>query len=48
MTADRIPVRADLAGSAPLFYPIVEKRRFGSVEAMCAPTTCRRGWERAA
>lgn len=37
---DHIPVRADLADVTPLYYPIVEHKRFGSIKAMCM----RMGW----
>lgn len=29
------PVRADLAAVQPLYYPIVEQSKFGSIKAMC-------------
>ena len=37
---NRTPIRADLANVAPMFYPIVEHKRFGSLKAMCT----RMGW----
>ncbi|MFM2120812.1 MAG: hypothetical protein RL722_2280 [Pseudomonadota bacterium] len=29
------PIRVDLASVTPMYYPIVEQARFGSVKAMC-------------
>ena len=29
------PLRPDLAGVAPLYYPIVEHKRFASIKALC-------------
>jgi hypothetical protein len=34
------PVRADLVGVQPMYYPIVERGRFSSIKAMCN----RHGW----
>ena len=34
------PVRADLAATQPMYYPIVEQARYGSIKAMCN----RHGW----
>ena len=35
MSAAANPARPDLVGVVPMYYPIVEHRRFGSVKAMC-------------
>lgn len=39
-TVFNVPLRADLANVQPIFYPIIEQRRFGSIKAMCT----RMGW----
>lgn len=35
MVSQAQPVRPDLVGVQPLYYVVIESRRFGSLEAMC-------------
>jgi hypothetical protein len=35
MSKPRAAVRPDLVGATPLFYPIVEQKTFGNLDALC-------------